>query len=639
MNKRKKNIYLDNDRSKKYIVIAVIGIVLMIVIAGLLIFNHSSQSDEQENENLVQENIDTTTLGDASIDPENTEINEEEGTSVKSDTLSEEKGKSNGIDVSKWQGKIDWKKVKKSHIDFAFIRIGYRGEDGKIYKDDNADYNIQQAIKNDILVGVYFFSTATSESEAKEEANWTMQAIKGYSISYPVVYDCEGFTKSSSRMHSLSASARTNNALTFLKTVKSGGYDAMLYGALSEIQNSSYWDISKIEANYKIWIAQYSSVTYPQKSKPDYNGTCHAWQYTNKGTVNGVPGNVDMVVCYFTKDKANPKDKSATPAKASAPLTDEEKLYKSVNEKVTAKDVTNLRKSATTKSDIVKALKNGEVVTRIGVGTNGWSKIKYDDKTVYAISSYLTTDLTAKASTKEDVVEGQTFTAKSDKVTAKDTVNLRTLPTTDSEVAGKLQNGDFLERTATSNKGWSRLKYNGQTVYAITSYLTTEKSTTTTTSNEDVVEGQTFTAKSDKVTAKDVVNLRSLPTTDSEVVGKLESGDFLERTATSNKGWSRLKYNGQTVYAITSYLSNEVVKSSSSSSSSSQSDGFTAVNEQVTAKSETNLRTKPSTQDSEVVHTLKNGEYVKRIGIHSNGWSKLEYNGRTVYAISSYLTK
>lgn len=540
------------DKKKIIMIIIVIAI---IVGAGIGLFIRFSSYDKKVEEETVVQEIDTSITGDASIDPENEEIKEETGESVDSNDLKEEQGKSNGIDVSKWQGKINWSKVKNSHIDFAFIRIGYRGEDGKIYKDDNADYNIQQAIKNDVLVGVYFFSTAVNENEAKEEANWTMKAIEGYSISYPVVYDCEGFT--SNRMASLTVDERTNNAMTFLKTVKSGGYEVMFYTSLSDAH--SHWNMSKIEAEYKIWIAQYSTTIYPKKAKPDYNGECAAWQYTNKGSVSGVNGNVDMVVCYFTKDKAKPKNENATVKTAVAPLTEEEKMYTTVNEKVTAKDVTNLRKSATTKSDVVVQLKNGETVTRIGVGTNGWSKLKYNNQTVYAITSYLTTDLTIKEEEQEV--------------------------------------------------------------------------------KEDIVAGHTFTAKNDKVTAKDIVNLRSLPTTDSDKVGTLKSGDFLTRTAVSNKGWSRLTYNGQDVYAVTSYLSNEVVKQEEPEQTITVSDGFSAVDEQVTAKDETNLRTAPSTTDSEIVYKLKNGEYVRRIGVHNNGWSKLEYNGQTVYAISSYLTK
>ena len=539
--------------SKKVILFCIIAIVIVIGVMSLFVL---LKGNDKKSE--ISTIFDTTLLGDASIDPENKEMTDEEGVNVKASDVSVEKGRSHGIDVSQWQGKIDWEKVKNSNIDFAFIRIGYRGDNGILYKDEHADYNIQQAQKAGVLVGVYFFSTALNESEAMEEAQWTLQAIEGYKISYPVVYDCEGYKNIDSRTYHLTAQERTNNALAFLKTIAAQDYDTMFYGSLNDIQNTHYWNLSQIETKYKIWIAQYASVSYPQKDKPDYNGQCQAWQYTNKGSVNGISGNVDMVVCYFVNEEATVKNKKATPATAAAPLTEEEKKYTSVNEKVTAKDLTNLRKAATTKSDIVVALKNGETVTRIGIGTNGWSQLKYNNQIVYAISSYLTTDLSYQSTSVESV-------------------------------------------------------------------------------QEDVVAGNTFEAKKDKVTAKDVVNLRSLPTTDSDIVGTLESGDFLERTAISNKGWSRLIYKGQTVYAVTSYLSHEVV-AQPETPTVSQSDGFAIVNEQVTAKDETNLRSYPSTTDSEIVYTLKHGEYVKRIGIHSNGWSKLDYNGQIVYAISSYLT-
>lgn len=547
--------YYRNSK-KIFIIIGVAIVAVLVTVLTLVLFSKSKKGKEQDK-STVEENIelDTNLLGDATVDPENVDA-EEEGTNVNVEELSAESGRSNGIDVSKWQGKIDWQKVKNSGIEFAFIRIGYRGEDGTVYKDDNADYNIQQAQKAGVLVGVYFFSTAVNEAEAKEEAQWTMKAIEGYKISYPVVYDCEGYKNSTSRMFGLSAEKRTNNAMAFLKTVSNAGYDAMFYGALSEIKNATYWDIAQIEKKYKVWVAQYSGVTYPTKDKPDYEERCDAWQYTNKGTVSGISGNVDMVVCYFTNDEATAKNESATPATATAPLTDEEKLYTAVNEQVTAKEVTNLRKAATTKSDIVVALKNGEVVTRIGVGKNGWSKLQYNGQTVYAITSYLTTDLSAK-----------------------------------------------------------------------------EEETT----QQDIVAGHIFEPKNDKVTAKEFVNLRALPTTDSEKIGTLNSGEFLERTAISDKGWSRLIYNGQVVYAVTSYLSNEVVTPTNPTPTTDE-EGYTVVDEQVTAKDTTNLRTLPTTEGSEIVYTLKNGEYVRRIGIHPNGWSKLEYNGQIVYAITSYLT-
>lgn len=538
---------LNRKRPPIWIFIAA-GTTIIIIMSLALILLLGDRKNQTENTI-----IDTTIVGEGEEDPENLEPDIEEGTEVTVDQLIVGEERVNAIDVSKWQGKIDWNAVKNSGIEAAFIRIGYRGENGTIYKDDTADYNIQQAQKAGVLVGVYFFSTATTETEAIEEANWTKAAIKGYAISYPVVYDCEGFTNVDSRMYELTKEQRTAHALAYMDTMKDAGYDVMFYGALNEIQDSAMWDMSLIDGTYKVWVAHYPSVTYPTIDTPDYVGNLHAWQYTNKGTVNGIATNVDMVVCYFTNKEAKPKDKKATPEEAKAPKTEEELQYTEVNEQVTAKDEVNMRESASTKSNIVALLENGTVVTRIAIGKNGWSKLSYNGKTVYAISSYLTTDLTVEEPVKQDIVADNYFTP----------------------------------------------------LY-------------------------------DSVTAKEEVNLRSLPTTESEIVGKLYSGEFLQRSATSNKGWSRLNYNGQIVYAVTSYLSNEVV-SVTPSAPPTPSDGFTVVDEQVTAKNETNLRTAPSTDSSEIVHLLVNGEYVRRIGIHSNGWSKLEYNGQTVYAVSSYL--
>ncbi len=232
-----------------------------------------------------------------------------------------------------------------------------------------------------------------------------------------------------------------------------------------------------------------------------------------------------------------------------------------------------------------------------------------------------------------DIEFGKRFSSANETVTAKELTNLRAEPATDAELTATLKNGDTALRTGISDDGWSRLEYNGQTVYAVSGYLTTDLSyKPVEIPGADVVEGNTFEPHSDSVTAKELTNLRALPTTNSEIVGTLVSGDFLERTAISDKGWSRLVYNGQTVYAVTSYLSNEVVPPYVAP------DGFDAVDELVTAKSETNLRTAPSVSDTDIVYILKNGEYVRRIAVNTaSGWSKLEWNGQTVYAITSYL--
>ncbi len=549
------------------------GISLAVAVALLIMFftlgagNGGGETTEEPS--LSQTDTAETTppitaeFGDGGVDPENLDSAEETGIDLQFIKPPSKENRAVGIDVSKWQGKIDWQKVKESGIEFAYVRVGYRGENGKLYKDDNADYNIQKANEAGILVGVYFFSTAINEAEALEEANFTLETIKGYSISYPVVYDCEGYRKAESRMNGLSAEARTDNAVKFLETVKGAGYDTMFYASRNDMLISIYWQVSRITDNYKVWIAQYPDVTYPEKDTPDYPGRFDAWQYTNMGKVNGIDGYVDMVVSYFTCRKAEPKDKNYTPPEAQIPTTDEDKIYTAVNENVTAKSETNLRTMASTKSDVVATLRNGETAVRVGIGSNGWSKLKYYGQTVYAITSYLTTDVgegVAPPSSGADMVHGNLFEAKNDRVTAKNEVNLRSLPTTDSVVIATLKKGDFLDRTAVSDKGWSRLTYNGQTVYAVTNLLTTTVETEGETTEKETAPPKTegFKAVSDRVTAKFETNLRTYPsTTDSEVVYTLKNGEFVERVGVHTNGWSKLIYKGQTVYAVTSYLLTE----------------------------------------------------------------------------------
>lgn len=555
----------DNRGKRKKLIIGSVVSFLIVIIVFIICFKSCGSSDDKNpakkvNNPTVSDTKSTSENDKNSdmLDPENRDlINNDIGVNINAGDLSEQSGSANGIDVSKWQGKINWQSVKSSSIDFAIIRIGFRAENGKIYKDSYADYNIQQAQKAGILVGVYFFSTAVSEEEAKEEAEWTTSAIAGYPISYPVVYDCEGFNSSGSRMYGISKSKRTDIALAFLNSIKNAGYEAMIYSAKSELENSASWDTQRMENSYKVWVAQYAQTTYPQKKSPDYSGKYVMWQYTNMGQVPGIGGNTDLIVSYFTRSKAEPKNSSIKITEATAPSEDS-KIYTSVNDSVTAKEITNLRDAASTKGNIVVALKNGEFIARTGTGTNGWSKLTYNGKTVYAITSYLTTDhnytTTTTITTQSNAVNGQTFSNVNENVTAKDTTNLRSSPSTDGNIIATIKNGEFVTRTGIGDKGWSRLTYNGNTVYAITSYLT--DTVTTTAQNTTSAAGLLFTDVNESVTANTETNLRSSPSSkdDSNIVVRLKNGEYVNRTGVSDNGWSRLSYNGQTVYAVTSFL-------------------------------------------------------------------------------------
>jgi len=194
-----------------------------------------------------------------------------------------------GIDVSKYQPSINWASVKASGISYVIIRCGYRGAStGVLIQDPYFTSHIKGAKAAGLKVGVYFFSTALNEAEAVEEASMCAALCSGYGINYPVFIDVE----SSSRpgYNSLPAAQRTANIKAFCNTVKSAGYTPGVYA--NKTWFTSYINTSQL-SGYKIWLAQYNA------AGPTYSGRYDLWQYTSKGSVNGISGNVDMNQSYL----------------------------------------------------------------------------------------------------------------------------------------------------------------------------------------------------------------------------------------------------------------------------------------------------------------------------------------------------
>ena len=382
-----------------------------------------------------------------------------------------------GIDVAKWQGVIDWAKVKEAGIEFAMIRVGYRTLiSGEIAEDPYAKYNLQQAGKHEIKLGVYFFSTAINKNEAEEEAKWVTNFIAQHKITYPVVYNCEGFTDSNNRQFTLSKEERTNLAIVFLNYVKDKGYTPMFYASKNELENSRDWDRSLLTSKYKIWVAQYPEAI-ALNSKSSYSGTHEMWQYTNNGKVPGIKGSVDLNIAYFGyENTAAPKDDTPVEEVSADPLA--LISFKEVKDTVTAKELTNLRDipGTDTGSKVIEVLHYGDTATRTGIGDNGWSRVEYKGKTLYAVTDYLTTNLSYREVLKptlENPEAGVTFTEANEKVTAKIITNLRLIPGADSDdtIVLALENGQIATRTGIGSNGWSRVEYEGQVLYAVTNYL------------------------------------------------------------------------------------------------------------------------------------------------------------------------
>ncbi|BBF45127.1 hypothetical protein lbkm_3886 [Lachnospiraceae bacterium KM106-2] len=196
-----------------------------------------------------------------------------------------------GIDVSKYQGDIDFKKVKETGIDFVIIRLGFRGygKDGKIKLDEKFKKNCKAALDSGLKVGVYFFSQAINEKEAKEEAAFVIKHLKKYKITYPVVFDTEEMKVEGARTEGIKKEIFTNNCITFCDAIKKAGYHPMIYANMKWMAFTL--DLPKLES-YDKWYADYEAL--PQ-SPYQYS----IWQYTETGKVDGVKGNVDLNVDFI----------------------------------------------------------------------------------------------------------------------------------------------------------------------------------------------------------------------------------------------------------------------------------------------------------------------------------------------------
>ena len=198
-----------------------------------------------------------------------------------------------GIDVSEWQKEIDWNKVKADGIQYAFIRVGYRGSTkGTLSDDAYYQQNLANATAAGIEVGAYIFSQAITKEEAREEANYLIERIKDYNITFPVVLDYE-FTSDKGRLEKakLSKEEATAICLEFCKTISNAGYTPMVYANPDMLNN--YLNPSEISDKYLVWLANYTTET-------SYTGKYDYWQYSSDGSVDGINGRVDMNFFYGT---------------------------------------------------------------------------------------------------------------------------------------------------------------------------------------------------------------------------------------------------------------------------------------------------------------------------------------------------
>lgn len=189
-----------------------------------------------------------------------------------------------GIDVSKWQGTIDFEKLKNAGVEFVMIRVGgTRGTNKEYFVDETFEYNIKQANKYNIKAGVYFYSYANSVEAAKKDARWVLKQIKDYDIDMPVAFDWEEWSNFNS--YNLSLFGLTSLSEEFLNTIKKEGYKTLHYSSKSYLEDA--W----MNTSHDVWLAHYTKET-------NYQGDYKMWQLCDNGKVDGIDGLVDIDIYY-----------------------------------------------------------------------------------------------------------------------------------------------------------------------------------------------------------------------------------------------------------------------------------------------------------------------------------------------------
>lgn len=194
-----------------------------------------------------------------------------------------------GVDVSSHQQEIDWELVAANGVEFAMIRVGYRGyTEGEIQPDEYFVQNIEGARAAGLDVGVYFFSQALDEQEAIDEANYVLEQIKAYPLSYPVIFDWEDI-EADARTDGMDSVQLTKNAIAFCDTIKQAGYRAGVY--FNQRFGYEEFDLESLQ-DYVFWLAEYNDT-------PSFSFHFQIWQYCNDGRVDGIKTDVDLNLAFL----------------------------------------------------------------------------------------------------------------------------------------------------------------------------------------------------------------------------------------------------------------------------------------------------------------------------------------------------
>ena len=439
-----------------------------------------------------------------------------------------------GVDVSKWNGKIDWGRAKKAGVQFALVRMAYRGygSAGSMGIDETGVTNLKNALAAGIPVGAYIFSQATTEAEAKAEADLLISQVKGYKITLPLVMDFEYYSdsgKNEGRLYDakLSKSKATAICNAFCARVASKGYTPMVYANADMLKNKL--NASDISKNYMIWLANYTS-------KTTYTGDYNFWQYSAAGAVDGIGGRVDMNFRYIKKDTS---DTTASGTLKTPALKASGKNFYTVKlswSKVNGASGYKIQKYNSSKKayETIKTISNGSTVSYNHTGLNAATTYKY------RVRAYKKANGTTVYSSYTSAVKATTKKAVSGKIKGSN-VNFRKGASISKAKIAQLKKGKNVTLTGKSGS-WYKVKasINGKSK---TGYIL-----------DDYVK---ITSRQAKVNATNV-NVRKGPGTSYKKVTTLTKGTKISVTGTKGS-WYKISFSvkgkKKTGYMLTSYVS------------------------------------------------------------------------------------
>ncbi|MBN9648050.1 SH3 domain-containing protein [Terrisporobacter glycolicus] len=491
-----------------------------------------------------------------------------------------------GIDVSKWNGNINWRSVKNSGVDYVIIRAGY----GTSTIDPKFKTYIEGAKSVGLKIGVYWFSYATTPNNAAMEAQACLNALSPYksSVTYPVFFDFEydSVRYANNNGVKVTRDLATRMATSFLNKVESKGYTSGIY--TNKDFSSTYFTSDLINSN-NMWVAQYSSTN-------TFGKPYSMWQYSEKGSVPGISGYVDMnYTCLKTFGGSSGSEEPSTP---------------SGNQGVTTANV-NFRKSASTSSSIIETIPKNTTVEVVDKSTSGWYKVKYKGNTGYVSKDYV--KLNGSGS------DDNTPPSSSEKGVTSANVNFRKGASTSSSIIETIPKNTTVEVVDKSTSGWYKVKYKGNTGYVSKDYMKL---------NGSGSDDNTPPSSSEKGVTTGNLNFRKGASTSSSIIETIPKNTTIEVIDKSTSGWYKVKYKGNTGYVSKDYVKLNGSGSDDNTPPSSSEKGVTSAN--------VNFR-KSSSTSSSIIATIPKNTTIEIVNKSNSKWYKVKYKGNTGYVSKDYV--